>query len=200
MHLFQVQAGSATLVSKTLSVPLAGHPLVKRGPHTCEDKRAGGGVSAQGLESLRRGSAEQDGAGIGAEALGLLNRPEGHGAQVLHLLVAGRRVVTVTAQPADLGPFAFLGGEFPADAFQLFFRTVAVQAGVEEGAHLAALVLLVLQLVGGQGGQDAISSSLFVNLGKFLVFTFRIITVILIAWGVRNLELVGLDLAQALVP
>lgn len=82
---------------------------------------------------------------------------------MLDLLVAGRRVVVVAvaAQPADLGPFAFLGGEFPADAFQLFFRTVAVQAGVEEGAHLAALVLLVLQLIGGQGGQDAISSSLW---------------------------------------
>ena len=38
---------------------------------------------------------------------------------------------------------------------------MAVKAGMEEGPNLAALVLLVLELVGGQRGQGTIPSSLW---------------------------------------
>lgn len=97
------------------------------------------------------------------EAIALLcHGPEGHGAQVLHFFVAGGGVVAVAAarEPADLGPLALLRGKLPVDALQLLFRTVAVKAGMEEGSNLAALVLLVLELVGGQRSQSTIPSSL----------------------------------------
>lgn len=97
------------------------------------------------------------------EAIGLFcHRPEGHGAQVLHFFVTGGGVVAVAAacEPADLGPLPLLRGKLPVDALQLLFRAVAVKAGMEQGPNLAALVLLVLELVGGQRSQGTIPSSL----------------------------------------
>lgn len=97
------------------------------------------------------------------EAVALLSHGEGHGAQVLHLVVAGGRVAAVTAagEPADLRPLPLLCRKLAVDALQLLLRAVAVKAGVEEGPNLAALVLLVLELVGGQRSQGTIPSSLW---------------------------------------
>lgn len=97
------------------------------------------------------------------EAIALLcGGPEGHGAQGLHLLVAGGGVAAVAAagEPADLRPLPLLRCELSVDALQLLLRAVAVKAGVEQGPNLAALVLLVLELVGGQRSQGTIPSSL----------------------------------------
>lgn len=93
----------------------------------------------------------------------LCNRLEGHGAQVLHFFVTGGGVVAVTAarKPADLGPLPLLSSKLSVDALQLLFRAVAIQAGMEKSSDLAALVLLVLELVGGQRGQGTIPSSLW---------------------------------------
>lgn len=119
----------------------------------------------------------------------LCNRLEGHGAQVLHFFVTGGGVVAVTAacKPADLGPLPLLSGKLSVDALQLLFRAVAIQAGMEKGPDFAALVLLVLELIGGQRGQGTIPSSLSVDLNKFLVLSLRVIAV-LITWGVGDLK------------
>lgn len=163
LHFFQVEAGPADLIPISLSMSLTRHDLLEACPNACQDQRSGGRAAPQGLESLGRGGTEEHGAGAGVEAVALLcGGPEGHGAQVLHLLVAGGGVAAVAAagEPADLRPLPLLRRKLSVDALQLLLRAVAVKAGVQEGPNLAALVLLVLQLVGGQRSQGTIPSSL----------------------------------------